>query len=150
MAIRKKQMQPQDYTVQYVRGVIAYLCILSLFGCVILMVQAGMDEKRIRYDITDQIGVKRELLNENRKLDNRIAELERFERIAMLVEEEFPDLKPPQHPAISIGVDGLLASTKGYQRKPVVYQDDSWLGNARRKWRDMEHDVYQYLNSLVE
>lgn len=150
MARRKKQMQPQDYTVQYVRGVIVYLCILSMFGCVILLVQAGMEEKRIRYEISNRIGDKRELLNEVRKLDNRIAELESFERIAGLVEKEFPELKPPQHPAISIGVDGLLASNKTVQRKQVIYQDDSFLGNARRKWRDMEHDMYQYLNSLVD
>lgn len=150
MPRRKKQIQPQDNSVQYVRAVIVYLCILSLFGCVILMVQAGMEEKRIRYDIRDRIADKRILLSETRKLDNQIADLENFERIAALVGEEFPELKPPQHPAISIGVDGILASGKTMQRKPVFYQDDTLLGNARKQWRDMEHSMYQYLNSLVE
>lgn len=150
MARRNKEIYAEDNTVQYVRGVIVYLCILCLFGSVILLVQAGMEEKRVRYNITDRITEKRILLSDIRKLDNRIAEMESFERIAEKVKEHFPDLKPPQHPAISIGVEGLSTNSRATQRIPNVYEDKSWLGNLRHKWRGLEQQVQDYLNHLVE
>lgn len=150
MARQKKEVYVEDNTVQYVRGVIVYICILCLFGSVILLVHAGMEEKRVRYEITKRIGDKRILMDEIRKLDNRIAEMESFERIAEKVKEHFPDLKPPQHPAISIAVDGLSNTARNNQRIPALYEDRSWLGNLRHKWRNLEQHVQDYINRLVE
>ncbi len=150
MARRMTRKPPQDYTVQYVRGILVYLCIVSLFGSVILLVQAGMEEKRVRYQISLLIGEKRELMNDIRKLNNRVAEQENFERISILVEKHLPHLGPPQHPAISLPVTGLHQNGVDSENKPALPENNSLFNQMRKKWRSMETHLHDYLNEMVE
>lgn len=104
-----KRRERDDYysAIPIVRVALGYLCLLVLFGTVILLVQASIEINKARYYIGELNRDKFRLMDELRSLDNKIRALEGYERIASIVSEELPELGPPQYPAIVIEVVGL-------------------------------------------
>ena len=147
---RRRVRKDVEASIPVVRGLIVYLWLLILFGSVILIVQASMEEKKIRYRLTDRNSEKKDLLEEIRKVDNRIAELESYRRIGDLVEEQLPYLGPPRHPAIVIAVPGLTSPNLGNVKMVYVFEDRSWLTRFRQQWKKSQLQVMDYLQSLIE
>lgn len=136
--------------VNAVRGLIVYLCLLATISSVILTVQASMEEKKIRYLLTDMNKTKKDLLDRLRKAENRIAELERYERVASLAESELPHLGPPRHPAIEIRTPGLSNAPMGSMPMEYRFEDQSWMARFRSRWREMEKAAGEYFLSWIE
>jgi len=132
------------------RGLIGYLCLIILFGGVILIVQAAMEVKRIRYQMTDAYIEKIRLLDELRIIDNRIAELERYSLIAERISATLPYLGPPRHPAIELEVPGLQTRTGPPEAPLDLLADRSTLAWMRNGWHTMRQNVRDWLRSLIE
>ena len=150
MARKKNTQNSYESAIPYVRGIILYLCLLTLFGGVILIVQAGMEEKRIRYQLTERIKDKRQLMEQVKKLDNRINGLESFSRISSLVENRLPHLSPSQYPAIVIQVPGLTLDNRENLPQISLMEDNSWVSRFRIQWRKMEEKIQNHLKRMVE
>ena len=97
----------RDHITRMVRYFLGYCWLIVLFGCVISIVQASMDIKRLGYQITGKIETKIALMEETRKIDNQISEMESYQRIADLLRQHRPELGPPKYPAIELKVAGL-------------------------------------------
>lgn len=148
--MRRAQGEEQEHLVYVVRGFLGYLCLIILFGGVILIVQAAMEVKRIRYQLTDANIEKMTLLEELRKIDNRISEMERYSLIAEKVSAALPQLGPPRHPAIELAVPGLQKQS-GLPGAPVdLLQDHSPLAKLRDKMQFLRETVHGWLRSAIE
>lgn len=144
----RKQRSDIAGMVPMVRMMMLYLCILASFGTIILVVQASIEQKRIRYRIGELTSQKVELLEELRELDNRILWLERHEHVANVVSEKMPELGPPQHPAIELQVAGLTS----YGNRPVSpniqIQHTGILAELRRNWNALQTQMRGWLQRL--
>jgi hypothetical protein len=148
--MRRAHGDERENLVYVVRGFLGYLCLIILFGGVILIVQASMEVKRIRYQLTDANLAKVTLLEELQKLDNRISEMERYSRIAEMVSGAMPLLGPPRHPAIELVVPGLQKRS-GPPETPVdLLQDHSPLARLRDGWKSLRETVHGWLRSIIE
>lgn len=100
--------------------------------------------------MTDRNFEKMELLDEIRKINNQIAELESYQRISGLIEKRLPHLGPPRYPAIEISVQGLRSNTDTFDHPPLNLDDDGWLEQFRRRWNQVEEELKKGLKNLVE
>ncbi len=146
---RKKRSDDRQF-VPIVRSIISYLCVIALFGSVTLIVHASLMEKKIRYLMTDRIFEKMELLDEKRKVNNQIAELESYQRISGLIEERLPHLGPPRYPAIEISVQGLRSNAATLDHPPLNLEDEGWMEQFRRRWNQVEEELKEGLKTLVD
>jgi len=146
----RKHSNETDHLVPMVRGIISYFCVITIFGCVSLVVHASMMEKRIRYSMTDKNFEKMRLLDELRKIDNQIGELESYSRISNLIEDQLPFLGPPRHSAIDIAVPGLRSHTEFSDWAIPEYHSDSFIDQFRYGWKEMQRKFRAGLQSLVE
>lgn len=150
MSRRRKQSPDYEPAVPMIRMMLGYLCLVALFGSVLLVVHAAIEVKRTFYHIGDRSRVKEDLISELRSLDATIMELERYDRIQAKVAEHLPQLGPPRHPAIAIQVPGL--ETHRGVRVDLKLPDDetSWILNMRDQWRETGASVKQWLERLKE
>lgn len=136
--------------VKVVRAFFGYIWLITFFGCVILLVQASLEEKRIRYEMGKKNREKLDLLDEHRRYDIQIKELESYSRISALVETQLPQLGPPQKPAIEIKVPGLRSQTGFPDSGRPAVQDPGFLRRMRDRWRQFEASAWQKLRDLIE
>jgi len=148
----KRAYRGRDYesAVPMLRGLILYVCVIVIFGCIIALVQASMAEKRIRYHLAERFFENMRLMEDSRRLDNQIHSLESYERIAELVRERLPELQPPRYPAVELEVPGLSARTGAPDSVIVPEENPGWLTRFRRQWRGMEEKVRHWARALVE
>lgn len=139
-----------EMLIPYIRGFIGYLWIVISFGCVILLVQASLEEKEIRYQMGSKNLEKTKLLDELRQVNNQIAELERFERIDGLVREKLPQLGPPRFPAIEIPVAGLQLRYGMPEESFYVIKQETWATKARAYWNNLQTRISLWAKRLVE
>ncbi len=147
---RANNKSDYERIIPVIRGTLSYLCLVALFGCITLIVQVALEEKKIRYQMTDLNFVKLELMKEIRDLDNRISELERYQRIAGLIEEELPQLGPPRHRVIELEVPGL--KSENAFSDPTVYrrEEKDFLGRMRDAWKSMQEGVKRIYDNLIQ
>lgn len=139
-----------DRRIQVTRCLIGYVWLIVLFSSVILIVQTSMEVKRVRYAMTEKNFEKMRLLDEIRRIDNEISELERFSRISNMVETNLPHLGPPRQAAIEIEIEGL-EERSGLTTIPFVYQESpSLLSKIRHQWQEAEKQVRQWIRTLIE
>ncbi len=148
--MKRNRTDEFDSLINVTRGFLGYLCLIILFGGVILIVQSSMEVKRIRYSLTIAYEEKKELLDQLSKLDNRIGELERYSRIAERIETILPHLGPPRRPAIELKVDGLVGRAGIPGAPSVLLKDESPLANMRKGWQNLRQSTYKWLRGLVE
>ncbi|MBI1387871.1 MAG: hypothetical protein GC154_05440 [bacterium] len=146
----RKKEQRDDQAIAMVRLTLGYLWIVVLFGSILLTVQASIEVKRTHYRMTDKYYQKTALLDDLRKLNIEINELERYERIAEKIETEFPELGPPRHPAIEIGVPGLTTQRIGHTPARLPEAETSWIIRMRNRWVETFHSVRGWLNALLD
>ena len=139
-----------EHAIPLVRGLILYICLIVLFGCVLLTVQASLRERDIRMTMTAKISEKKILLHEVQKLDIQIHALERYDRVAALIQKELPLLGPPQYPAIELEAPGLRARSGLPSSDSLVLDDQSWMGRFRKTWRGMELQMRDWMRAIVE
>ncbi|MDX9752379.1 MAG: hypothetical protein RBU29_00355 [bacterium] len=132
--------------IPYVRGFITYLWIVTVFGCVILLVKGSMEETDIQYQMGDKYLEKRKLLSDIQKVDNKIAQLERFERIGVLLEEQLPQLGPPKYPAVELPVEGL----RNPKDLRASYPPDEMSENIFSHIRNQAVDVWTTARDQVQ
>ncbi len=140
----------QDNLVHVVRGFFGYLCLIIFFGGVILIVQASMEVKRIRYRLTDSNIEKERLLDELRKVNNRISELEQYNFIAEKVNQTLPYLGPPRHPAIELEVPGLQIRTGQSEAPEEILADHSPLARLRNGWQKLQQRFRGWIRDLIK
>lgn len=150
MRMPKNVKNDYEILIPYIRGFIGYLWIVISFGCVILLVQASLEEKAIRYEMGARNLEKTKLMDELRQVNNQIAELERFERIDGLVKEKLPQLGPPRYPAIEIPVPGLQIQGGLPEGNLVVTKEETWASKARARWYNLNNKIRNWAKSLVE
>lgn len=148
--MRRMQTEEPDSLVYVVRGFLGYLCLIILFGGVILIVQASMEVKRIRYQLTDANLEKMNLLEELRKVENKVNELERYNRIAEKIGSALPQLGPPRHPAIELAVPGLQKRSGPPETPDTLLQDNSPLAKLRNGWQKLRETLRGWMYGLVE
>lgn len=148
--MRRAQTEEPDSLVYVVRGFLGYLCLIILFGGVILIVQASMEVKRLRYQLTDANLEKMDLLEALRKVDNQISELERYSRIAEKVSSAMPQLGPPRHPAIELATPGLQKRSGPPETPFDLLQDNSPLAKLRNGWQAVRESARGWLRALIE
>ncbi len=148
--MKRNRTDEFDSLINVTRGFLGYLCLIILFGGVILIVQSAMEVKRIRYSLTVAYEEKKELLVQLSKIDNRIGELERYSRIAERIETSLPHLGPPRRPAIELKIDGLVGRSSIPGAPSVLLQDESPLANMRKGWQNFRQSTYKWLRGLVE
>jgi hypothetical protein len=129
--MRRKQKNDYEPLIPYVRGFIGYLWIVVSFGCITLLVQSSLEEKEIRYQLGEKNSIKMDLQDRIRQVQNEITELERYERIAQLVDEKLPQLGPPSHPAIEIPVAGLHVRSGIPEFQIPLREKDHWINRMR-------------------
>jgi len=148
--MKRNRTDEFDSLINVTRGFLGYLCLIILFGGVILIVQSSMEVKRIRYSLTISYKEKKELLVQLSKLDNRIGELEQYSRIAERIETSLPHLGPPRRPAIELKVDGLMGRSGILDAPHVLLQDESPLANMRKGWHNFRQSTDKWLRGLVK
>jgi len=141
-----------DYrsAIPHVRGIIGYFCVIAMFGCISLIVHASLEEKKIRYRMTEKNIEKMRLLEEIRKLNNRIGERESYQRIAGLIEEKLPQLGPPRNPAVELAVPGLRSGIGTSDYLPMPPEKEGFFDGIRRGWELTRKETQRWLQSLVE
>jgi len=147
--LKRAHSDESENAVKVVRAFFGYIWLIVFFGCVILLVQASLEEKRIRYRMGEQNIRKIGLLDEIRRCDNRIKELENFNRIAMLTETQLPQLGVPKKPAIELTVPGLRNRTGFPKAVKPIPRDRGFLRGLRDRWRHIENETRQWMRELV-
>ncbi len=137
-------------TIHVARGFLGYVWLIVLTGSVILIVNMSMEVKRIRYSLGEKNLEKMRLLDELRRVENRIGELERYNRIAELARSELPQLGPPRHPAIELVVPGLQTRTGLPAPAAPVMEEPGILSRARKYWQRMGDWARERLHSWIE
>lgn len=133
-----------------VRYFIGYFCLVAFFGVVILIVHASMEVKRLGYESAKRISTKIDLIDELRQVENRIGELESYNRISALIDTHLPALGPPQHPAIELHVRGLEERDGVPESPDLPKPDNSILNTARKHWKETKQTIQKWLIDLVE
>ncbi len=146
----RRQAEDFHTTIQVARGFLGYVWMIVLFSSITLIVNISMEVKRIRYSLGEKNFEKMRLLNERRRVENRIGELERYNRIAELVQTQLPHLGPPRHPAIELVVPGL--QTRSGLPAPVApeLEEMGILSRIRDGWHRMENWVRGKVHSWIE
>ncbi|MEW6236172.1 MAG: hypothetical protein AB1656_12365 [Candidatus Omnitrophota bacterium] len=146
------QAAANDYRsmVPHVRGIIGYFCVIAIFGCISLIVHASLEEKKIRYRMTEKNFEKMRLLEEIRQLNNRIGELESYQRIAGLIQEQLPQLGPPRNPAVELAAPGLRSGIGFSDYLPMPPEKEGFFDGLRRGWDMTRKETRSWLQSLVE
>ncbi len=149
--MRKAGKQKEcESAVTVLRLTLGYLCLILLFGFVILAVQASIEEKKIRYEFGDKNLIKMKLLDEVREIENQINRLESHYRIAGLLDEHMPMLGPANAPAIELEVPGLTQVTDQAYRKAILAENQSWIRQIREEWQTVRARAWNWLRSWVE
>ncbi|MBN2330117.1 MAG: hypothetical protein JXR73_23455 [Candidatus Omnitrophica bacterium] len=148
--MRRAQTGEHDQLLYMARGFLTYLCIIIFFGGVILVVHAAMEVKRIRYSLTEANNEKTNLLEELRKINNQISELERYDLIAERIDAALPYLAPPRHPAIELKVPGLQTQLSWPEAPASLLEDNSPLAKMRRGWQRLQENMRTWFQTLIE
>ncbi|MFB3784958.1 MAG: hypothetical protein ACE15F_01175 [bacterium] len=137
-------------TIHVARGFLGYIWMIVLAGSVILIVNMSMEVKRIRYSLGEKNLEKIRLLDELRRVENRIGELERYHRIAELVRTQLPQLGPPRHPAIELVVPGLQTRTGLPVPAAPELEEPGLLSRVRKYWQRMGDWVREQVHRWIE
>ncbi len=147
---RNKLKAEYESMVPMVRMVLGYVWLIALFSSVLFIVQAAIEVKRTHYHMTDKYQQKVALLDDLRRLDQKIYELERYSRIEAKVKESLPQLGPPRHPAISIPVKGLFTH-RGLPTAVTLPPDEtSWILNVRDRWLETGSKIKNWAKRMLE
>ncbi|MDP8244671.1 MAG: hypothetical protein P9L94_11360 [Candidatus Hinthialibacter antarcticus] len=147
---RKKRKADYESSVPMVRMVLGYIWLIALFGSVLFIVQAAIEVRRTHYHMTDKYNEKVALLDDLRRLDQKILELESYERIEAKVRESLPQLGPPRHPAISIPVNGLIMHRGLPTAVTLSPEETSWILNVRDRWTATSSRIKQWAKQALE
>lgn len=148
--MRGSRSEEYESLIPVVRYFIGYIWLIVFFCEVVLIVHASMDLKKMGYTIGQQYKVKKDLLDVQRDLDNRISQMESYQRIAELIAQNRPELGPPKHPAIEIQVNGLLEQAG--RPVPIIMMQDNrgFLERSVETWRETQAKVHNWIQSLLE
>lgn len=147
---RKKRKADYEEVVPMVRMALGYIWLIALFGSVLFIVQAAIEVKRTHYHMTDKYNEKVALLDDLRRLDQKIFELERYERIDEKVRESLPQLGPPRHPAIEIPVDGLVTHRGAPVAVELPPDETSWILKVRDRWMAAGARLKSIIKQMME
>ncbi len=147
---RERSKTKETMAVPMTRGLILYVWLIVMFGCVLLIAHTSIQEKEIRLQIGSRYKEKKELIDEIERLDVEIQKLESYSRIAKLVEERIPALGHPQYMAIELRVPGLREADGYPSSDSLILEDRSMMGRFRRSWGSLEESVNHWLQAWVE
>lgn len=132
-----------------VRIILGYLCLVVIFGTILLMVQSSIEVKSASYRKLE-MAIERNRLNDDiRHLDRQIMYMERYDRIESMLDEHLPFLGKPVYPAIEIPVDGLTE----YGNRPVApaeWGQRNWFSRMRNGIDIATDQVQRWMRALVE
>ncbi len=134
----------------FVRLFLGYFCLILMFGFVILTVQSSIEEKKIRYRISDKSFDKMELLESLHEVNNQINRLESYQRITKLVEQELPMLCPPAYPAVELKVQGLEMRGESTISSIDLNAREGIITRLHRKWKYAQNKIWNWIRSFVE